>query len=117
MLDCVTGIAVKDGSEATIENNTVGRVQVGLALYVKQPVFGPGKLELRDFYLYDVKAPFVVADGFETTVDGVKYFREKSKVAPRTSFQMQDVEIVSIQNTETLLGKFRDWNIHGVKQD
>ncbi len=37
---CITGIAVKDASEARIVNNTIANNQTGVALYEKKPVFG-----------------------------------------------------------------------------
>jgi len=52
--DCYTGIAVKDRSDAEIRGALLSRLEVGVAVYVKKPTFGPSSARVAEVELRDV---------------------------------------------------------------
>lgn len=52
--NCYTGIAVKDLSQADIRDVSLSRLEVGVALYVKKPSFGPSRARVEGARLHDV---------------------------------------------------------------
>ncbi len=56
---CRTGIAVKDLSNATIQDTRLEDLEVGLALYVKKPTFGPSHARLERVEMNNVATTLV----------------------------------------------------------
>ena len=51
---CYTGAAVKDLSNAVIKDSTFRNLEVGIALYIKKPTFGPSEASLENVQLSNV---------------------------------------------------------------
>jgi hypothetical protein len=55
VIDCYTGVAVKDLSEVEIRGLTLSQLQVGIAAYIKKPTFGPSRVRVADLRMSDVE--------------------------------------------------------------
>lgn len=56
---CRTGIAVKDLSDAKIRGTRLLHSEVGIALYVKKPTFGPSRASVQGIEMEDVDTAYV----------------------------------------------------------
>jgi hypothetical protein len=81
--DCRTGIASKDGSIATIIDNGLARVAVGLALYRKKLTFGQPSATVQGLALAEVQTPLLVRPGAHLKLNtSVRYVSANEKPLP-----------------------------------
>ena len=83
---CRTGIAVKDLSDAHVQGADFSRLEVGFALYVKKPTFGPSRARVEGVGLRDVQT--VVVRDEECVLedlDGSATRREAAPLQPTAS--------------------------------
>ena len=57
--DCYIGLAVKDTSNATIAGGHLQDLQVGTAMYIKKPTFGPGEVTLQNVNMSNVETRYL----------------------------------------------------------
>lgn len=73
ILNCQTGIAVKDGSTALIQTTGLSGHRIGISLYRKKLTFGQPNAVAKNIILVDVETPFLKAPGID--FDIVSSFR------------------------------------------
>jgi len=64
------GVASKDSLVATVSTLRIAESNVGVALYIKKPEYGPAKLIGTDIDVEDARRPFYVQVASELSVDG-----------------------------------------------
>jgi len=67
-----TGLAVKDASRAEIIDNEILRQEIGVALYVKKPSYGPPSAHALRLRMRDVATPFLKAPEGKLSADEPK---------------------------------------------
>ncbi|MCP4004602.1 MAG: hypothetical protein GY725_10435 [bacterium] len=65
--DGYTGIAIKDLSDVEIRDSSLSELQIGIALYVKKPTFGPSRASLSGVDMKNVATRYLRDLGCELT--------------------------------------------------
>ncbi len=69
VMDSRIGMAAKDLSEGVFTDVDITRCEYGLAVFQKKPEYGPGRLELKDVSLEDVKEKYLIEKGSRLIID------------------------------------------------
>ena len=75
--DSIISISSKDSSEIFLSNVNIENSQYGFTAFQKKHEHGPGFIEINDYNLNNVKAPFYIEKGSSCIANGSKIIADK----------------------------------------
>jgi len=106
---CKTGIAVKDGSRALIDQVGLLNLSVGIALYQKKQTFNKPSINVENVIFKDVQIPLLDRNDFKVMISKSIQYVNKDRIGTVTT-GIENIEYLFAPPKDTVYKKMLDYS-------